>query len=182
MTDEPAQVSNRFENLLSTNPGQRCPASDTSSVQIDWGAYYLLFKEVHGDPIEYKGRLVFPDGWSYSKTDVSGPEWAPPEDREQLTDLQLGYWKGRLALVTYERDVLKQLAENIVHAQTSKSLPLPGFVTYREIDENGVPKTRRVELGEVITHVEDLLGPNARLAWLEEDIILCRAEIEKLTN
>jgi hypothetical protein len=68
------------------------PEQHPLNVQYDWKAYFYAFQEEHGQGLEYKGRLLFQDGWMYSRSDYSGPEYRPPDEPEKLKRLKRAYW------------------------------------------------------------------------------------------
>ena len=73
--------------------------------RLSWRDYFLGFCGAHGEPVQAMGRLLFPDGWSYSSTDYKGPEWPPPAGAEQLAELLRAYWDGRLAEVERQQSI-----------------------------------------------------------------------------
>lgn len=143
----PSTIREDVSRLLS--PSRATP-------NLDWRAYYLKFQERHGDPVTLGGRLVFPDGWSYSSTDHAGPEWPPPEDAKELNSLLQDYWTRRLVLVkaeylqlSYDLRLLKQIAE-------TRDAPLQHVVSIA--DDNGAVRTQTMDLdfGLLETHVRHL--------------------------
>ena len=142
-------------------------------IDLDWTAYYAKFKEMHGMwPVKFKGRLLFEDGWTYSLTDLKGPEWSPPTEYFELWKLHVAYWAIRRRIVKHERDYLRILLDNLRELQRNKSAPLQQrFVAYNEDREgNQVPS---YEFKDV-----DLLSiEEGRLAWLEEDVRECNERL-----
>lgn len=85
-------------------------------VKLDWTAYLREFEAVHGEPVVYRGRLLYRDGWTYSMSDTAGPEWPPPKEREKLLELKKAYWnlrqnqaKSRLIDVEWQLNGLEEL-------------------------------------------------------------------------
>src|SRR5437899_1081050 len=78
---------------------------------LDWKRWYLRFSEIHGgNPLQWRGRSLFPDGWRYSNSDYSGPELAPRYEAE-ARELQLVYFRLRLNAVEIEcADIRRQLS------------------------------------------------------------------------
>lgn len=137
-------------------------------IKLDWRAYYLKFKELHGDPVEYAGRLLFPDAWMYSKTDYSGPEWAPPASAKWRHRLQYRYWAKRRLIVTQELVTLKEELLHVTSHQQRCSAPLQQSIVYTTEDDEGRKKMVRAT-GDV-----ELTGLRERISWLEADIGFCQ--------
>ena len=169
-------------------PNQPTPASDAArqdatevvakdplSIRLDWVSYYAKFKEVHGEPIRWRGRLIFPDGWQYSATDVQGPEWPPPDDDELLLEQMRAYWTTRLIMVRAERDVLRSAVREIKSLQSAKSAPLQHQVLLESESEDGTLSRSLVRTDVDVGSIE-----SGRLAWLEQDVADCEAEATKL--
>ena len=94
-------------------------------VILDWREYYLAFRQEHGDPVQYMGRLLFADGWRYSALDYAGPEWPPPEDEANLRGLKIAYWRLRRSVVSAKADTLQIKLRAISGLQSGKSISLP---------------------------------------------------------
>lgn len=142
-----------------------------NDIVLDWPAYFKAFCAVHGEPVEWKGRLIFPDGWAYSKTDYSGPEYPPPASAEELRQLLLHYWEKRYSMVSQEAQELKAQLDSLRKAQQVRSAPLQR-VAYSGLDENGRSILERGKL--------DLEPLRARLEWLALDAVDCLKQIETL--
>lgn len=138
------------------------------TIQLDWAAYYQEFKRLHGDPVEFGGRLLFPDGWSYAM-DYEGPEYPPPADLTQMDRQKLNYWRRRQVLVRSERDSLLAELDQLEQLQQGRSAPLHYLVPGEQADE---------EQSEPLS-IE--LIRKGRLAWLEEDLSECQRKVESLT-
>ena len=143
----------------------------TFKVELNWQAYYEKFKEKHGYPILYKGRLLFPDGWTYSATDYAGPEWCPPESPSVIADLRLDYWRIRLAMVMDEHGVLKRRLENLQRIQKDHDVQLQ----QRTVHYNEEKKRRVAEISDL-----DLATFQGRFDWLSADIQECNEHIEEI--
>jgi hypothetical protein len=130
-------------------------------VRLDWPAYFEDFCEQHGKfYVEFRGRLLFEDGWQYSATDYAGPEWPPLEDSKQLLVLQRQYWKLRLRQSLELAFKARVVAKGIENLQRAKS---------------GTLQERR---GKKVAPV-DVEALEGRKQWLEDDVELCK---EKLTE
>jgi hypothetical protein len=94
--------------------------------QVDWEKYWHQFALAHGgEPVPYgDDRVLFEDGWTYANNDYSGPEYPPPSDPNELLQLQLEYWLGRLKGETEELKKLANLREEHRSAQSERSAPL----------------------------------------------------------
>lgn len=134
-------------------------------VELDWPAYFQKFCEKHGEPVPYRGRLLFPDGFMYSATDHAGPEYFP--DDNELPRLKRAYWVTRLRMVRAEARALTQSIDSYLSAQSSRSVPLQQTVVYRDSEDR-----TRYETTEV-----DELAMRERLRWLIDDIRECREQL-----
>lgn len=134
---------------------------------IDWVGYYENFRDKHGEPVSYQGRILFPDGWTYSATDFKGPEYPPPEDKLQLWEMQKAYWIIRKAMLLVEFSDLKVKAECIVELQSVKDAPLMFLQT--TIKEDGTK--------EKLSQEFDLTILIDRLDFLTQQITVCDREI-----
>lgn len=122
------------------------PQESEIGVQLDWIAYYETFKQVHGDPVQWKGRLLFRDGWGYSLNDYKGPEYNPPTNEERLKELMLIYWRIYSVLVTRELQRLEATIEGLRYFQTQKSAPLQWRDTHDWDRKSGGPLEARAAL------------------------------------
>lgn len=144
-------------------------AGTAPRVIIDWQEYFRRFCEVHGKfPLMYKGRLLFPDGWTYSATDHAGPEWPPPDDEGRRNELRRNYWKLRLFAVKKElalaRDWLRQ-CEELIATRSVTPAQRTQFV--------GEDRTGRAVLQTQVADL-DVDGARQRVDWLERDEDMCR--------
>lgn len=115
------------------------------SLSLNWLAYYKAFCSAHGgNPVEYKGRQLFADGWMYAIKDHAGPEWSPPVAQAELVYLQRAYWTIRIRALRQRTRFLRQAYDHLKRLQDQKNIPLQVTVTYK--NEDG--KTVR-ELGDV---------------------------------
>lgn len=138
-------------------------------ITFDWRQYFQDFCQAHGEPIDYKGRFLFPDGWTYS-TDYRGPEWAPPTDPKALRFLQFVYWNRRRRIVEEELKERKELLFAIEEQQRRRSGQVQ-LTTFTR-DESG--KTTRVPVdGFIIGH---------RIELLESDLADCLAHLKELRH
>ncbi len=147
--------------------------SSRTKVQIDWRGTYKNFKEQHGgDPVLYKGRLVFRDGWQHSASDYKGPEYSPPTDPAALNELKCAYWRTRLGVIREELYELQRRYNDLKQVQASRSGMLQQrYVTW---DEEG---KRSVEVGDL-----DFEAIKGRLDWLRSDVEQCEEQLRSLTE
>lgn len=160
-------------------------------VKLDWRAYYQRFCEEHGDPVEWKGRLLFADGWGYSNMDYAGPEYPPPEipdrpgeiDQEKLKGLQVTYWKVRYKLISRRLAVVRGRLQALTNLSSQKSLPLQGVIPYYD-EETGrkrprlpsEPRSRELDL-------EKALGEHRQgIVNLESELARCVEELKSLIS
>lgn len=99
-------------------------------LQIDWSSYFKEFCRLHGPPVEYKGRQIFPDGWGYAIKDHKGPEYSPPEDPKELQRLKIRYWLIKTRTLRAMFSYLKNEYEGLKNLQLNRSAPLQTKVTY----------------------------------------------------
>jgi hypothetical protein len=139
--------------------------------RVDWRLYFHDFCEAHGKfPMELDGKLVFPDGWSYSATDYMGPEWPPPADPREKFSLLLRYWKRRLLALDIE------LRKARIAHETAERL-----VATRSATITVYSQTRDPETGKVVTthSALDLAAYRDRVEWLERDTELATEQLKQ---
>ena len=143
------------------------------NIEMDWEEYFLAFKNLHGgDPVFLGGRLLFQDGWGYSAIQVEGPEFPPPEDREQLRLLKLQYWRRRQSIVQDETARLNHILTSLRELQQVKSATL---IQIKGVTgDDGIEKPERVPLD---LNTNTITG---RLSWLKMDLARCNEIIEEL--
>jgi hypothetical protein len=140
------------------------PPLPTSEIELDWRAYFEEFCAAHGgEPVEFEGRLIFRDGWAYSKSDHKGPEWAPGTEQER-TRIALAYWTMRRAILETERQALSASVEEMRLLQLHRSAPL--MVRAIKYDDDGV-------LVGMETKPLDTAALADRLTELEREIAEC---------
>ena len=135
--------------------------------RFDWKAYWEGFKAIHGEPMPFGARLLFPDGWMYSSTDYRGPEWAPGEDEVRLRRL---YCMARRREIKRQlRDTAEFLRELSTFAST-KSAPLMqvGPVCI----EDGKPVREAVKV--------NLQALQDRVHWLESELVKAQRTLWQL--
>lgn len=141
---------------------------------LDWDAYFETFKTEHGDPVRWKGLLLFQDGWRYSAKHKSGPEYPPPNDTEQLHYLKTYYWLTRLNIVTAERNMLRDTVVGLRALQRNHHLPLQQQTSvYDELSGRHAYKAQILDIDEL---------EHGRLAWLEQDVLDCQRQLQQLQN
>jgi len=138
-------------------------------MDLDWRAYFRSFCELHGEPLEHRGRLIFPDGWSYSATDYRGPEWPPPEG-ESLGRLLRSYWELRRAEVRRQLQLSQAQLESAEAQQRVRSAPLQRKVKVR--GEDG-------KLGWT-SGTLDLEAARMRIDFLAGDLARCDEQLAAL--
>lgn len=99
-------------------------------VKLNWKAYFNGFCEQHGKPVDCRGRLLFADGWMYSRTDPKGPEWSPPTDPEELARLKRDYWSIRLKRAELEYADARRIYENLEEMTRDRSATLKTSTRY----------------------------------------------------
>lgn len=127
----------------------------------DWAAYFKKFCEVHGEPVPFRGRLLFRDGFMYSASDYSGPEWFP--DAAEVEELARQYWSIRLKIVRAKAVELTAEAKNLVSDQYGRSVPLQTRSSY--VDDDG----KRIHIAADV----DRAAVVERIKWLVEDAKEC---------
>lgn len=137
---------------------------DAQNRVLDWRAYFAKFCDLHGgranSPVEHNGKLLFMDGWTYSNIDHAGPEWPPPDDPTELRLLQIAYWQRRKVIVRSLAQRTRETIEKFQQLTAGRSAPL-AF-------EDRMPPE------EKLTYLK------GRLKWLEDDFVLCSAQLKEL--
>lgn len=134
---------------------------DAFRVAIDWRAYFRAFCEAHGgDPVPFRGRLLFRDAWTYSSTDYRGPEWPPPDDPAPWIR---AYWLIRIKLARMELRTVEFFLEGLASLKAGRSGPL----------------YRKPLKGEEGPQLLDASPAEVRAKFLREDI--ARSEVELCT-
>lgn len=145
-------------------------------MKVSWRAYFKDFWQTHGgDPVAWRanpevdksGRLLFPDGWSYSARNVEGPEYPPPEDEQKHLMLIKLYWHKRRAVLQEHYEQMRQTISELAEAQQklSAALQIPSATLVE--DDEGVAH-RRVALMDIDfdSMIEDL-------KVIKDDIVHC---------
>ena len=149
-----------------------------SQIELNWQAYFHAFNKLHGDnPIEFEGRLLWQDGYMYSKSDYLGPEWPPPRNRKELLRLKSAYWTRRRKIVDDERIKLKAEIDQLLLTQRARSAPLQQTVTIPV--ENTEDGTTRYAYRNQDVDVKVLIE---RLNWLTEDVLLCDNQLRNIVT
>lgn len=113
------------------------PQVPKTKLHLDWKEYFKKFVEVHGEPVEWQGRLLFRDGWQYSSTRYQGPEYPPPRDPAGLKALKMTYWRLLHEKLTQEiRDLTGQI-KMLSDWQNARSMPLQQRVSHPSRTESG---------------------------------------------
>lgn len=145
------------------------------NVELDWRAYFQDFCAFHGgDPVPWRGKLLFRDGWSYAANDHKGPEWPPPSDPAELRAAQRFWWEYRLRLIRHELRELRLTHRNVKEQQAGRTVPLRQVARIVTRDEGG---QRRIE--EVRGPV-DLSVTEARMVILNSAQLEAEGVLESL--
>ena len=157
-------------------------------VAVDWRAVWERFKEAHGDPVPYKGRLLFPDGWTHAAADLRGPEFPPPwckscefgDDGKvsqpcptceaEIDKLKLHYWLIRRKAVEAEVAHFIRIIAHARELKQSRSVPVEPYVATFD----GESKTWKR------TPFEPEAWEAGRLQMLKDDLKDCTNIIEEL--
>lgn len=144
----------------------------SDKVRLDWRAYFEQFCLTNGEPVHYKNRLLFRNGWQYSSTEYEGPEYLPPANTEELDALVLEYWKIRqsslsalVAKLIHERDTLKKL-------QQSRSVPLQQ-ATIAEDEQGHKRRSYKPVSLELL---------NMRIQWVQVDLEECDTRLKEIVD
>lgn len=130
---------------------------------IDWKEYFNKFSKAHGgNPVEWKGQLLFQDGWRYEMR-YQGPEHEPPKDEAALRRIQLFYWTRRRKIVRQQVVDAQDSYNVLVQQVATRSMPLVQRVSYLDEDD-GRRSIRREQEPFDITVVEN------RLSWMKADL------------
>lgn len=132
--------------------------------KLDWATYFQRFCEAHGgNPVEIGGKLVLPDGWSYSCTSHKGPEWPPPQDPVARAALIAAYWAERKGIVGDELRLLKETRRGIKELLVARDQPVVKVVGRQEMVDGKVKQhwdRSDLNLDEI----------DLRIKWLEDDV------------
>lgn len=159
------------ENLELSETWQYFPQH--TQLVLDWLDYFVEFQKKHGEPVIYGGKLLFPDGWTYSATDHSGPEWPPSKDKDELQKYLKAYWITRKSVIQHLAFELNSLIEGIEEVQRCRDIALPVWTIKKsETDERQVFRKSFVDL-------QDL---QSKVTWYNNEIKTCNAELEKIES
>lgn len=147
--------------------------------KISWRAYFKRFCAEHGgDPFEFRGWLLFRDGWRYSNTSHRGPE-LPPQNEGERRDLSRIYWKLRRAAVNLERRTLEMNLRTLEALQRDRSAPLQAAIEHRDKVTN--PVTGQQEWQVEVEHRDaDFQGIRDRIDDLRHWEAECARELDAL--
>ena len=149
------------------------------SVDVDWKETFRSFCRLHGEgrwPIEYKGTLLFPDGWRFSTTSHQGPVWPAPTDPLELARLQRAYFTVRLKSLRWFVHQLTTTIERLMNQ--TKAVHVTVQVRNAIKDEQGKP------IGDTTNPVDfDALTMRLREVTTERDYCEQRIkECERIIN
>ena len=153
------------------------PAPAYLDIRPDYQATFKAFCEQHGNnPIVHRGVLLFADGYRYSRTDYRGPEFPPPDNPAERTELLRTYWTERQRIVTHRVRLLQERRETMLRDIRARSAPFVGIIRYMARDEAGNRKLV-VERGPLDPSIFD-----GELAWLAADLAECRNRLQELSD
>lgn len=137
-------------------------------IKLDWHAYFQGFCEQHGKPVNWRGRLLFPDGWTYSRTEYRGPEWPPPEDEVELAEMRKDYWQLRVQKAEDDLKEVRRLYENLKEQQEVRSAPLKYGTRFYDEESQGFRRG-----------VSDVNLPAIRdeVTLLEQEVEECKTQL-----
>lgn len=147
---------------------------DPLELRLDWTAYWREFQAIHGgDPLPYRGRLLFRDGWTYSATDHAGPEWAPPGDDsvhghptgEASAKLRREYWSGHRARIVSELSPRERRLDGLRDLARGKSAPLMIAITVTGDDGKSRAASAPLDLMPLEARIEFLRGARDECDW-----------------
>lgn len=139
-------------------------------IEIDWRATYQEFERIHGEPVPYQGRLLYPDGWTHAAKDYAGPEYPPPEDPAILVELKRRYWKTRMVRLVDEISGLERSLAYLRDLQSRMSTTLQQRVTVKDEDTG---KTR------VVRRPLDFAMIESKLRQLRDDLEHCERQLKE---
>lgn len=140
-------------------------------VRVDWREVWEAFKREHGEPVQYRGLLLFPDAWTHASADLRGPEWPPPENPNERRTMMLHYWLIRRKVVKVERDYWWNTITQVREVQRSRSVPVPVYVrSLTRDDDTGKLKLTRHAVSPDDWEAGRLNQLNLALAECEEKI------------
>jgi hypothetical protein len=144
------------------------------TIKINWAATWARYKQEHGpNPIVYRGRLLFEDGYRHAINDPKGPEW-PPKDENEKRELQIIYWSHYQSIITATLQQLQSRLEVLKSFNSIRSSPIQHTVS--SLDNKG----------QTITYAEDFDPINnpihARIEQLKYELDLCNSKLEKLNS
>lgn len=143
------------------------------AVEIDWRAYFKGLCDTLGEPVPYRGKLLFANGLTYSATDFRGPEWAPPDDPAERNELDVAYWLIRRRMVSDELRRCQNELHELAMEVTGRHGEL--MMTQRLFDEEtGKLMVRAVPL--------DLETARLRIKDLQGEISVCDEELAACVN
>ena len=138
-------------------------------VKLDWYSYFMEFQRIHGgNPVEYKGWLLYQDGYRYSPNNYAGPE-VEPEPHETLHFMR-EYWRIRREVVAAKAREMERTLLYLEQERSVRSAPLQQR-TVTEL-EDGTMKYETAEL--------DIESLQVRLKWLQDDEADCTQRLEAL--
>lgn len=141
-------------------------------IQLDWQGYFRKFCAAHGgNPVTFKGRLLFRDGWQYHMNH-EGPEYPPPEEFRLLKSYKSAYWHTLRVLIRKELHEVGGQLTMLTTIQHRYSLPLQAVVTYR--DEDGEQRQVRGDL-ETASLIKEF-------DFLRERLLECNRHIENFAR
>lgn len=162
------------------------------TLQLDWKSYFKEFCRYHSPDGKYVihgqnsetgkgGTFLFADGWRYSRNDIKGPEFPPPEDPDAHLQLIKIYWTTRLRIAEEELRRSKQNLVDLVQLQQRRSSPV--FIVDNVAIEDDDGNVRSDQFGNrvirkvgVQVNFDDLLS---QIKYNQDDCIYCKKHLEE---
>lgn len=143
--------------------------------RFDWRGYFVEFCRAHGEPVEAGGRLLFRDGWMYSKSSYEGPEWPPPADAGEMDALIVKYWTHRRRTVERDLATWAHKLEATKTLQAAHSLPLQeAVVVERQTSAGPVRRRGYAPFNWAATE--------QRVRWLRQDLAECDEKLNEIRS
>lgn len=152
------------------------PSTKPVSVVLDWKQYFKEFSKTHGDnPVEWRGQLLFHDGWRYEMR-YEGPEHPPPEDKAALRRMQYHYWHERRRIVRRRINEVEDSYNAFIQQAATRSIPLVQSVVYITDDEDGKRTMRRTQ------EPFDVSVIAGRLQWMKQDLEYAEQQMRSIVQ
>lgn len=141
-------------------------------LELDWEAYFENFRALHGWPVPYGNRWLFPDGWTYSMSSLEGPEWPPPEDPQTRTKLKKEWTTIRKRIIQSQHRELSLIVTGLRELIEAKNATLQQKVV--EIAQDAFGDEYTLDTGK--SKPIDIAPLEQRLEVLREEMRQLRGE------